>query len=55
MRLYELENITTTNYYPNPTGATGFTLSTGWNWVAVKVNVLWGFSNVTYYHSTNDL
>lgn len=45
---------TATDYYPND-GATGFTLASGWNWVGIRVEIIWGYTHVKFYHSEESL
>lgn len=41
-------------FYPSD-GATGFTLQPGWNWVGIRVEIIWGYTYIKFYHSEESL
>jgi len=54
MMMYKVVFGAGSKYWPT-NGATGFTMSTGWNWIGIKVETIWGFSYVTFYQSYESL
>lgn len=50
MRMYRVILAVGTFFYPFD-GATGFTLTPGWNWVAIRVETIWGYTYIKFYHS----